>query len=95
MAEYAKRTCFQCGVRLPQPKMQAVEVSKIAESGLALSTRDKWMCPGCWESYCSIHFLSDRILDGKLLNEAQKTKDGKLRWIEEQEKRRLANIAQK
>ena len=92
MAQYARRVCFECGLMLPQPEMQAVEVQRIGASGRVLSTRDKWMCPSCWEAYCQVHFSHERRVTRQLAEDDAKTREGKKRWAEEQERRRLANM---
>lgn len=94
MAEYAKRTCFQCGIRLPKPKMLAVEMSKTDREGQIVSTSDKWICPDCWQAYLLKirHKASEISTQQRLAEEAKKTKAGRTLWAEEQERRRLENL---
>ena len=40
MTSYAKKTCYECGIRLPQPQMQKVKIGKV---------RRKWLCDDCYD----------------------------------------------
>lgn len=95
MAEYAKRTCHSCGIRLPQPQMRRLTIEPIGVRGNLLAAREVWICDRCFPQWK----LKDpyyRMLaehDARRIDaENKKYADGKRLWAEEQERRRLANI---
>ncbi len=45
MGEYAKRTCSECGLKLPQPEMEKHLVQPVGVNGNLLAAREKWFCP--------------------------------------------------
>lgn len=47
MPEYVRRSCSECGIRLPQPEMREAEVQPIGVNGNFLASRVKWYCPSC------------------------------------------------
>lgn len=60
MAVYAKRTCRDCGIKLPQPEMLRTLDHPVGINGNPLSPREVWVCRLCH---------SDRDMRAKVANE--------------------------
>lgn len=96
MATYARKTCSDCGIMLPQPEMLRREVTPTGVRGNALSPRLKWFCVHCapptLEEWRQESYERDRAYERAF---REKDAVGKLAWREEQERRRLANLAKR
>ena len=54
MSSYAKKTCYQCGIRLPQPQMEHVKIGRV---------RRKWLCGECYDQqYPQLTEAQERIV---------------------------------
>lgn len=51
MAEYAKRTCHGCGIRLPQPQFHRLEIERTGVRGNSLPPRTQWICDQCFPHF--------------------------------------------
>lgn len=101
MAEYAKRTCYGCGIRLPQPQMQRLEIERTGVRGNSLPTRPEWICERCFPRFRMrsplYRYMAQREAERAERAEREKAsyEAGKLAWAEEQERRRIANLERK
>lgn len=50
MADYSKRTCNDCGIKLPAPEMRQETRTPLSVSGKPLPTRQIWLCAKCYRS---------------------------------------------
>ena len=93
MATYAKRTCSDCGIRLPQPNMLQLQVSQRGVNGNWLAPRDKWFCLSCVTKRGALQ--QNLWQESKLRAEKEHHAKKKQEWALEQEKRRQQNILKK
>ena len=88
MAQYSKRTCKGCGIKLPQPNMICFIHTPVSVNGSPLASREAWHCFNC--HYPKNGYESNRTqgIEKKLDEESLKDKAGKARWAAEVERRR-------
>lgn len=96
MAAYARKACSNCGILLPQPEMLQREVTPLGVRGNALPSRLKWFCSLCAPPTAE-EIWRDNFQREKAIEEAARERDRPKRqaWREEQERRRLANVARR
>lgn len=96
MALYARKACSNCGIMLPQPQMCQRDVTPTDVRGNPLPPRPKWFCGDCappsaeeirWSKFAEALEL-ERQRKAKADQVSYSLK--KLKWREEEERRRLA-----
>lgn len=94
MTSYARKTCSNCGIQLPQPEMLQRDVTPLGVRGNPLPTRQKWFCAQC-APRTSEDLWRDIRQREAAVEKAFREKDNvnKRIWREEQERRRLANLS--
>jgi hypothetical protein len=102
MAQYAKRTCFNCGIRLPQPELRRLFIERFSVRGNELPAREEWTCNNCYpamkhrDPYLRSNEENEKRRLNKILDEqSERDRNGKEKWAIEQESRRQANIAKR
>lgn len=91
MTTYAKRTCADCGIRLPQPDLFQLFVTVQGVTGNLLAPRVKWFCQPCATKRQKKQ--SNPLLERRLSEEKEHHAKKKKEWAKEQERRRLRNIS--
>jgi hypothetical protein len=94
MASYSRKSCSSCAILLPQPEMCRREVTPMSVRGHPLPSRMKWFCHHCAPP--NFHDIQRAEYEqAKVDKDAAIYNEKKRLWQEEQERRRLANLAKR
>ncbi|MEZ5684880.1 MAG: hypothetical protein R3D78_02870 [Paracoccaceae bacterium] len=78
--------------------MTRLTIEEIGVHGNRLAPRSRWFCPNCFPRFKlqdPFWQMLDRSEKARRAEEEARYRDGKARWAQEQERRRLENLKNK